>query len=178
MKSLLNDISKLEGETGKSEDLKKAESDLLQMVAAVLLAQGIPDLFKEGDMESVKGIFTDLVTSKDKIILDYGESAKVYYSSIAKDIDANMDILQINGIVAKKLTEEQLNKMEPKEIDRILENIRKNNDKSFELQYILQQDSKYRKQYLEPSKKLMEERMKDTLGSFAKKLNDALETKK
>jgi len=176
--NLLKGISEIEGEAGKSDELNKAENDLLQMAAAVLLAQGIPDLLKEGDVENMKGMFKDLGTSKDKVLLDYKDSIKPYYNNITKEIAANIAVLELKGIVNKKLTEEQLKKMEPREIDRILANIRKNNDKSFELEYILQQDSKYRKEYLDPSRKLMEEHMKIVLGTFAKKLSEALETKK
>jgi len=176
--SLLKDLANAKGEGGKSDELTKAENDLLQMAAAVLLAQGIPDLLKEGDVENMKGMFKDLGASKDKVLLDYKDSIKPYYNNIAKEIAANIAVLEIKGIVNKKLTEEELRKMEPREIDRILESIRKSNDKSFELEYILQQDSKYRKEYLDPSKKLMEDHMKDVLGVFAKRLSDALKEKK
>ena len=176
--SLLKDVANAEGENGKSDELTKAENDLLQMAAAVLLAQGIPDLLKEGDVENMKGMFKDLGASKDKVLLDYKDSIKPYYNNIAKEIAANIAVLETKGMIKKNLTEEQLKKLEPREIDRILENIRKNNDKSFELEYLLQQDSKYRKEYLDPSKKLMEDNMKLILGSFAKKLSEALEEKK
>jgi hypothetical protein len=176
--SLLLDMSKIEGEAGKSDELTKAENDLLQMVAAVLLAQGIPDLFKEGDVENMKGMFKDLGASKDKVLLEYRDSIRPYYNNIAKEIAANIAVLEIKGIVNKKLSEEELRKMEPREIDRILKKIRENNDKSFELQYILQQDLKYRKEYLEPSKKLMEDSMRNILGNFTKSLSEALEEKK
>jgi len=175
---LLEDVSKIEGEAGKSEELTKAENDLLKMAAAVLFAQGVPDLLKEGDVENMKGMFKDLGASKDKALMDYKDSVKPYYNNIAKEIAANIAVLETKGMIKKNLTEEQLKKLEPREIDRILENIRKNNDKSFELEYILQQDSKYRKEYLNPSKKLMEDNMKLILGSFAKKISEALEEKK
>ena len=178
IESLLKDMLKIEGEAVKSEELTKAENDLLQMAAAVLLAQGIPDLLKEGDVENMKGMFKDLGASKDKVLLDYNNSIKPYYNNIAKEIAANVAVLETKGMIKKNLTEEQLKKLEPREIDRILANIRKSNDKSFELEYILQQDSKYRKEYLDPSKKLMEEHMKTVLGTFAKKLSEALEEKK
>jgi len=173
--NLLNDISNAEGESGKSKDMIRAENDLLQIVAGVLLAQGIPDLLKEGDIDNLKGMFKDLGVSKDRVLLDYKESIRPYYNNIVKEIAANLGILETKGIIKKKLTEEELKKLEPREIDRIMDNIRKNNDKSFELEYLLQQDSKYRKEYLEPSKKLMEDHMKDVLGVFTKKLREVLE---
>ena len=173
--NLLKGISEIEGEAGKSDELTKAENELLQMAAAVLLTQGIPDLLKEGEVENMKGMFKDLGASKDRVLLDYKESIRPYYNSIAKEIAANIAVLELKGIVNKKLTEEELRKMEPREIDKILANIRKNNDKSFELEYILQQDSKYRKEYLDPSKKLMEDSMKNMLGTFTKRLREALD---
>jgi len=176
--NLLKDIADAEGEKDNSDELAKAENDLLQVVAEALLTQGIPDLLKEGDVENLKGMFKDLGASKDKVLLDYKDSIKPYYNNIAKEIAANIAVLEIKGIVNKKLTEEELRKMEPREIDRILANIRKSNDKSFELEYILQQDSKYRKEYLDPSKRLMEDHMKDILGIFTKKLSEVLEEKK
>jgi hypothetical protein len=112
------------------------------------------------------------------VLLEYRDSIRAYYNNIAKEITANIAVLEIKGIVNKKLSEEELRKMEPREIDRILKKIRENNDKSFELQYILQQDLKYRKEYLEPSKKLMEDSMRNILGNFTKSLSEALEEKK
>ncbi|MCX5679896.1 MAG: hypothetical protein NTZ95_04490 [Candidatus Omnitrophica bacterium] len=70
VESLLADIKNLEEKAGTNPELNKCENDLLQMVASVLLAQGVPDLLKEGDIEGVKGIFRDLGASKDKIMLD------------------------------------------------------------------------------------------------------------
>ena len=178
VEALLLDMKNINEKAGANPELAKAESDLLQMVASVLLAQGVPDLLKAGDIEGVRGIFKDLGQSKDSIMLDYNESIKPYYNSIVKDLTANFAILQLKGMLSRKITEEELKNLEPREIDRLIENIRKANDKSFELQYILQQDAKYRKSYLDPSNKALEEAMKTMLNSFTRRISEALEDKK
>jgi len=178
VEALLTDMKNIEEKTGKSSELTKAENDLLQMVAAVLLAQGVPDLFKEGDITGIKGIFKDLGTAKDKIMMGYSESIKPYYSNIIKELIANLAILQLKGILSNKINEEKLKNLEPKEVNKILENIRRSNDKSFEMAYILQQDNKYRKEYLDPSNKVLENNMKLMLTGFTQKINKALEDKK
>lgn len=46
------------------------------------------------------------------------------------------------------------------------------------MEYILQQDAKYRKAYLDPANKLLEESMKKMMRSFTDKLNNTLEEKR
>jgi len=177
--ALISDIAKIAEAMGDMDpELSKVENDLLQMVASFLLAQGVPDLLKAGDIEGVKGIFKDLGTSKDKLMMGYAQSIKPYYENIVKELSANLAVLQLKGILSKKLTEEELKNLEPKEITKILESIRKANDKTFELEYILQQDAKYRKEYLDPKNKALADNMKLMLNGFTQKLNKALEDKR
>jgi len=179
VEGLLKDMKNIQDKAGVNTlELTKAENDLLQMVANVLLAQGVPGLLKAGDIEGIKGIFKDLGQSKDSIMLDYTQSIKPYYNNIVKELTANLAILQLKGMLSKKITEEELRRFEPREIDKIIENIRKANDKSFELEYILQQDAKYRKEYLDPSNKALEDKMKKMMRGFTSKLNKALEDKR
>jgi parallel beta-helix repeat protein len=175
---LLEDMKNIEDQVGVDPELSKAESDLLQVAANVLLAQGVPDLLKSEDINSIRGIFKDLGQSKDKIILDYNRSAAPYYSNIVKKLEANMSALQLKGILSKELTKEDLKQFTPKEIEKIVKSIREANDKNFEMEYILQQDVKYRKAYLDPANKLLEESMKKMMHSFTGKLNNALEKKR
>jgi hypothetical protein len=178
VEGLLKDIKKIEENAGQNPELSKAESDLLQMVAACLLAQGVPDLLKADDMTNLKGIFKDLGQSKDRLLMDYKDSIKPYYTNIVKELEANLAVLQLKGIVSKKITEEELRRFEPKEIDKILDAIRRSNDKSFEMEYILQQEAKYRKNYLDTPNRILEEAMKTMMRDFTQKLNKALEEKK
>ena len=48
----------------------------------------------------------------------------------------------------------------------------------FEVSYILQQDAKYRKEYLDPQNKILEEAMKMMLNGFTSRISKALENKK
>jgi hypothetical protein len=158
IEALVMDVNKEVG-SAVSPEVQKAEEELLKVVAGVLLAQGVPDLFKEEDISNIKGMFKDLGQSKDKILFDYKQSVKPYYSSVVKELAANIAVLQVKGILSKKITEEEFRKFEPREIDKIINDIRKNNDKSFEMEYILQQEGKYRTAYLDPSNKMLEARM-------------------
>ena len=117
MKSLLADVSKIEQDSGLSPELAKASDDLLQMVAAVLIAQAIPDLLKEGDISSVKGIFSELNASKIKIMADYQESVKPYYEEIKKILAKNEVTLRLADILPSNL---KLDSIEGRELDNII----------------------------------------------------------
>lgn len=177
VEALLADMKNVEEKAGANPELTKAENDLLQMVATVLLAQGVPDLLKAGDIEGIKGIFRDLGASKDKIMFEYNQSIKPYYINIVKELTANLALLQLKGMISKKIIEEELKNLEPREIDRILESIRKANDKSFEMEYILQQEAKYRKEYIEPMNNVLKADMKLMLAKFTRRISKALEPK-
>ncbi len=172
--ALLNEVVKQEQESA-SPELKKASDDLLQMVASVLIAQAIPDLFKEGDISNIKNIFSELNTQKGKIILEYQDSVKPYYEEIAKELSNNMNILQLKNILSGNMAKEQLEKLPPNELDKILEKLRQAKDKSLEEEHILQQEAKYRSLYIEPNKKMLEDNMKHMLEGFTKKLSGVLE---
>ncbi len=172
--ALLNEVSKQEQESA-SPELKKATDNLLQAVAAVLIAQAIPDLFKEGDISNIKNIFSELNTQKGRIVLEYQESVKPYYDEILKEMSKNMAILQLKNMLPGKMTKEQLEKLPPNEMDKILEKLRQAKDKSLEEEHILQQEAKYRSLYIEPNKKMLEDNMKHMLEGFTKKLSGVLE---
>ncbi len=177
IKGLLNEVDKQQNETD-SPELKKASDDLLQMVASVLIAQAIPDLLKEGDVAGVKNIFTELNAMKMNIMTDYTESVKPYYDEIKKLLSKNIALLQLNNIVSKSMMAEEMAKLEPNQLDKILEKLRKASNKSFEEEYILQQEAKYRRQYIDPNKKVLEERMKGMMKDFTERLSKALEATK
>ena len=178
IKALLVDTDKTEKESGKNvnPELKKATNDLLQAVANILLTQAVPGLLKEGDMSNIKGIFQELDTQKNKIMLDYAISTKPYYDNMLKDLAKNMAMLQGKNLLNPNMTKDELTKLPPSELDKILEKIKNMKDKTFEEEYILQQEAKYRQTYLDPNKKKLESDMKDTLNSFTSRLNDVLKT--
>ena len=177
IQALLTETEKAINESG-SPELKKASDDLLQMVAAVLIAQAMPDLLKEGDVSGIKNIFLELNSSKVKIMLEYNEAVNPYYSEIKHVLSKNIALLQLNNIVSKGMISEELARLEPSEIDKILEKLRKASDKSFEAEYILQQEAKLRKAYIEPNKRVLEEKMKTMMKEFTQRLSGILESTK
>ncbi|MDP3730481.1 MAG: hypothetical protein Q8R14_03035 [Candidatus Omnitrophota bacterium] len=172
--SLLNEVNK-QSDGSESPELKKAQDDLLQVAAAVLIAQAIPDLLKEGDVANIKNIFSELNNSKGKIILDYQGSTKPYYDELVKELSKNMSILQLKNILSNNMTDEELAKLPRNEIDKIFEKLKQAKDKSFEAEYLLQQEAKYRKAYIDPNKKVLEENMKAMMRDFTQRLSKTLE---
>ena len=173
--AILNETDK-EGEGSVSPELKKAQDDLLQMVASVLIAQAIPDLLKEGDVLGIKNIFSELNASKNRIMSGYQESTKPYYDEMVKELEKNMSVLQLKNILSNSMSSKDLEKMPRNDIDKVLEKLRQAKDKSFEAEYILQEEAKYRKAYLDPNKKIMEERMKAMMRDFTSRLSKVLES--
>lgn len=175
--ALLKEVDK-EGDESVSPELKKASDNLLQMVAAVLVAQAIPDLLKGGDVSNIKNIFADLNAEQVRIMGQYQDATKSYYSEIMKDLKQNMETLQLESIISNDISREELEKLPRSEIDKIIEKLRKAKDKSFETEYMLQQEAKYRKAYLDPNKKILEDRMKLMMKDFTRKLSKILEATK
>ena len=56
------------------------------------------------------------------------------------------------------------------EIDKIVEKLKQKEKRTFEEEYVLQQEAKARKAYLDPNKKKLEDSMKTMLHDFTKKL--------
>jgi hypothetical protein len=175
---LLTGMDIIEGQAGVNPELKKATDELLQAVANVLLAQAIPDLLKEGDLSNIKGIFSNLDTAKSRMILEYNESTKPYYDEVKKMIEKNSEALYTSNMLQKNLLDKELKEVPRSEIDRIIEKLKAKSKRTTEEDYILQQEAKYRKTYVEPNKNKLEENMKNMLQDFTKKLSATLETTK
>ena len=167
--SLMNEAQKLEEETD-DEELKQASDDFTKMVANILLAQALPDLFKEGEIANIKGIFGNLDTEKSKILLEYQAQARGYYKNIVKELAANITVLQIKDLLAMNLSKGELEKLPADKIDEILNKIRNAENKSITEETILKQEAKYKKEYLIPAKRILEENMKTLLHGFTEKL--------
>jgi hypothetical protein len=72
------------------------------------------------------------------------------------------------------MSKDQLEKLPPSELDKILEKIKKQKDKAFEEQHLLQQEAKYRTTYIDPNKKKLESDVKEMLNDFTQKINGTL----
>ena len=178
IKSLLTDMGKAPDEQSvkANPELVKAQNDLLQAIANILLAQGVPNLLQKGEASNIKAIFSELDTQKNKIMLEYAKSTKPYYENMIKDLAKNMAILQSKNLLNPNMAKDELDKLPPSELDKILEKIKNMKYKSFEEEYILQQEAKYRKEYLDPNKKKLESDMKGMLNNFTARLNGILRT--
>ena len=175
IKALLADMAKLEESLKKPFGaLKKAEDALLSAGAEIILAQAIPDLLKKGDIDNIRAVFSDLDTEKKNILTEYEKSAKLYYESVLKDFERNISALQLMNILGPQLTQAELDKLPRSEVDKILDKIKKGKAKTFEEEYILQQEAKYRKTYLEPAGKKLEEDIKKMMNDFTGKVGGIL----
>lgn len=177
VQAMLDSVNESKDNAGNLE-MNKASDELVKMVAAVLLTQALPDLLREGDVASIKGMFSDLSAQNSMIIFQYQQSVKPYYDEMVAELSKNMSVLQLKSIITGSMTREQLEKMPRNQIDKILDKLRNAKDRSFEEEYIVQQEAKFRKLYVDPNKKVLDARMKNMMESFTKKLSGALENAK
>jgi uncharacterized protein YnzC (UPF0291/DUF896 family) len=93
-----------------------------------------------------------------------------------------MDALQNSNLLSKELTEKEMEKLPPIELEKIIEKLRRAKAKGFAVEYILQQDAKYRKKYIDPNRATLQAGMKEMLKSFSSRItaiiNDANAAKK
>jgi hypothetical protein len=87
-----------------------------------------------------------------------------------------MAILQFKDIISNKMIRDELERIPRNELDKIMQKLRQSKDKSFEEEYILQQEAKYRKAYIEPNKKILEDNMKGMMNLFTQRLSKVLES--
>ena len=80
---------------------------------------------------------------------------------------------EVTAIIKK-----ELEKLDGKDIDRIIEKLKAKKNRTSAEDYVLQEESKHKKAYLDPNKKKLEDSMKETMNDFTKKLSGALETAK
>lgn len=172
--ALMDEVNKQNKESS-SPELNKAADDLVQAVAAVLVAQAIPDLLSEGDLFGIKNIFDDLYEEKARIMLEYQEATKGYYLEMAEDMKHNMAMLRMNNILPDGI---DLDRLSRNEMDKIIERLRRLKDKPFDIEYMLKKEARYRKAYLDPGRKMLEDRMKLMMKDFTKRISLILADKK
>lgn len=155
---------------------KAITDEFAQIVASVLITQAMPDLLNKGDAASIKTLFSDLNTQKNNLLIEYQKSTKPYYDNVLKDLAKNMSTLQLKNVLKNDMSKDELGKLPPSELDKILEKIKDMKSRAFEEEYILQQEAKYRKEYLEPGKEKLQNDMKGMMKSFTGKINDVLKS--
>ena len=177
VQSLIQDMNDM-AMTEEDKELQAEVNKIVEITANYLLNQALPGLIKAGDVAGVKNGFRDLGEAKTRLMLEYQTATTPYYEELKKMLRENAEGLQAKGILGKTVTQEELDKLPPKELNKILDMIRKDPSRTFEEDYILQQEAKYHKKYIEPNKKILEEKMKAVLKDFTKKLLVALDVKK
>jgi hypothetical protein len=179
---LMVDLKALEAEGVDPAKIAEIKDEAARTLAAAMLAQAIPDLLKEGDVAALRESFAELNARKNELLKSYADSVKPYYDEIRKDLADNMDALQNSNLLSKELTEKEMEKLPPIELEKIIEKLRRAKAKGFAVEYILQQDAKYRKKYIDPNRATLQAGMKEMLKSFSSRItaiiNDANAAKK
>jgi hypothetical protein len=164
---LMADIRSLEKDGVDAAKTAAIKSETAKAVAAVLLAQAIPDLLTEGDTAILRESFRELNVRKDEILMSYQQEVKPYYDEVRKMLANNAEALQILNILSQELTRQKIKTLPPDELEKIMEKLRNAKSNSSEVEYILQQEAKYKKKYLDPGRSKMEVAMKDMLKDFS-----------
>ncbi|MCX5715405.1 MAG: hypothetical protein NTV07_00750, partial [Candidatus Omnitrophica bacterium] len=164
-----------QAEDTASDQVKKAADGFYRAAANAMLTQALPDILRDGDVANIKSLFSDLSNTKNRILAEYYETTKPYYDKTIKCLEKNMSFLQLNNILAKNMLESELENLPRSEIDRIIQKIKRLDKKAFETDYILQEEAKYRKAYIDPSKDALKDSFTGLLDDFTKKINIALD---
>lgn len=173
--AIFNDLSKKDAEGNTILSMGEVDG-LIKAIAATMLAQAIPDLLSGNDLANMKFAFLELSMERNQILKNYDASTKLYYDEMVKEIVSNLEIFQLNGMVSKEIAKKDLARMPRNEIDVIIEKIRKEQKRSAETEHIIQQEAKYRKLYIDPNKKIMEDRTKAMIKNYVNKVNSAMES--
>ena len=176
-KEILEAIAALIEDAEKAEKDKKTEEatdELIKAAATILLAQAIPDLLKEGDMNNIMAIFEEMGSEKTQIINQYENSVKLYYTSILKELAANKSLLQLKDLLPNNITEEELAALSAQRIDEILLKIKAVKDKTHTEMDIVQAEAKYRQQFVAPAIKMLQDRIQGLVGRAIQRMYGVL----
>ena len=167
--ALLSELSEMEQKA--NESLEQAKDDFVEMAAAALLAQELPGLLTTEDLSALKTLFTQFDKAKGGLMAKYQSSMKAYYDEVKKTLADNISNLQLNNLVSKDLSEQELKDMPPSEIEKLMEKLRRAERKTTQVRNILQRESQYREEHLDPREKELEKLFK----KFTQKLSTVLE---
>jgi len=174
LEAINKDMEKVEGNAGM-DGLSKAQDEFIQMFATLLLTQALPDLLKEADISGIRAVFLELNEEKGHVLTEYKKSIKVYYKSVVEELAANIAILQVQGLVSKDLTTEDIKKLPRSEIDKVLREMKDVEHKTEKEEYMLRKMVGYEEQYIATGKKVLEKNMNNLLQNFTRKMNSLLE---
>lgn len=174
---LLIDISKINAGGDETVTMDAETAQFLKEVAAVLLAQSNPDLLSLEAAGNLKKIFYDLDSAKNDLMAKYEAGVKPYYDELRVILVKNAENLQLNSILSGSLQKKELEDLPPADMDKIIENLKKKAKKSFEEEYVLQEEAKLRQQYVEPNKNMVRSEMKVLMQKATRELSKILDLK-
>jgi hypothetical protein len=168
--ALLDDMDRMQKEGADPAKVAEMKNDVAKMVAATILAQALPDLLKDGDVAAMRESFAELGARKGELLAKYQESVKPYYDEVRKDLAGNIESLQLSNVLSDQMTRKDIDLLPPNEIEKIIEKLRKAKTQSSEAEHVLNQEAKYRKKYIDPSRESLEHGMKKMLEDFSSRI--------
>jgi hypothetical protein len=174
LKAIINDLER-SGDPSNSSRAKEMQDQLTKIADMMNSNQrnlNMPD--KDAKYASVEYLFKGLEDQKMALMMKYEKATEPYYDNVRSLLVKNIKIIQNMAGMTKKITEEEIKKMPRNEIDKILEKLRKSADKTFETEYILQQEAKYRKENLEPNLKKLTDGILEAVGGFTKRVSEII----
>ncbi|NQT21961.1 MAG: hypothetical protein HQ579_00820, partial [Candidatus Omnitrophica bacterium] len=158
------------------EETKEAQDKFLQVAVTILLAQAMPDLFKEGEIQSMKSIFSGLQNGQKLMVARYEESVINYYQRVKEELIRNMAALQLKSILENSLTENELSKLPRREVDRILNKLREKEYKTYKEEEILRNEAEYKGTYLDPAEEMLRKEVTMLLEETTQRLFGVLDS--
>jgi hypothetical protein len=168
--ALLDEIDAMQKEGADPAKVAEMKNDVAKTVAATILAQALPDLLREGDVAAMRDSFAELGARKNELFAGYQAGVKPYYDEVRKDLAVNISALQLSNILSNGFTKKEIDLMPPNEIEKLIEKLRQMKERSSEIDYILQQEAKYKKKYVDPSREKLEQGMKNMLERFSSRV--------
>lgn len=174
---LLNDILKVEEETGGEAGLKSDTDKLLQAVGAIIMAHDMPNLLNDEAINNLKGIFDEIKNEKYRILLGYEVATAPYYEEIKNMLIKNAADIDLDSILNQGMMKKELTRLSHKDISQIIEKLKKLGKRNFKEERILQQEMRLRKIYIDPNNDMVKMEMRHLLEKTTGRITSSLAAK-
>ena len=174
LKAIINDLKKSDGssDNSKAKELQDQLTKIADMMNSSQYNLNAPG--RDTRYASGAYLFKELNNKKTMLVMKYDKATEPYYDGVRSILIKNIRVIQAISGSAKRVTEEDIKKMPRNEIDKLLEKLRKSSDKTFEMEYILQEEAKYQKKYLEPNLKKFTSDMIEAISGFTEKMSEVV----
>jgi hypothetical protein len=174
LKTIMSDLKKSDaaGDGPQVKELQDQFAKIADMMDSNQYSLNVPG--RDAGYASVAHLFKGLDNQRAVMMMKYVKATEPYYDKVRGILLKNIKIIKAMGGVAKQVTEEDIAKMPRSEIDKILEKMRQAADKTFEMDYILQQESEYKKEHIEPNIKQLKNEMAGAIGEFTEKVSQVV----